>query len=61
MLIQMLNNMDRNTKLAQEILMMVREHKAKNVLVEDGIKRKISMNFSMFVRLIPKSCLIDEF
>ena len=61
LLIQIINNMDRNTQFVQELLIMIREHKAKNVMVEDGIKRKITLNFSKYIRLIPKSCLIDEF
>ena len=61
MLIQIINNSDRNTHFAQELLIMIREHKAKNVMVDEGIKRKISLNYSMFISLIPKSCLIDEF
>jgi len=32
----------------------------KNVLLKDGYRRKITLNFATFNELIPKSCLIDE-
>lgn len=60
-LIQILNNIDRDTKFAQELLVLIREYKQKNILLQDGIRRQITLNFGEFNRLIPKSCLVDEF
>ena len=59
-LMQMFKNLERNTLLAQEILVLIREHKLKNVLVSEGFTRKMSLNFNMFNFLIPSSCFIDE-
>jgi hypothetical protein len=59
-LMQMFKNLDRNTLFAQEILVLIREHKLKNVLVSEGFTRKMSLNFNMFNHLVPNSCFIDE-
>ena len=53
-------NLERNTNFAQELLILIREYKMKNVLLKDGYRRKIALNFATFNELIPKSCLIDE-
>ena len=60
MLVQIFNNLDKDTLLAQEILILIREYKSKNILLQAGYRRQITLNFSTFNLLIPKSCLIDE-
>ena len=44
-LMQLLNNIDKNTLFAQEILTIVREYKSKNILMTAGYSRQISLNF----------------
>ena len=39
MLIQIYNNLDRDTLLAQEILVLIREYKSKNILLQAGYRR----------------------
>lgn len=60
-LMQLLNNVSRNTLFGQEILKLVREYKNKNVLMKGGFSRQITLNFNTFNQLIPYSSLIDEF
>ena len=60
LLLQILKNFDRQTHFAQEIYMLVKEFKNKNVLLKGGYRRKISLNYSFFSEMIPHSCLIDE-
>ena len=43
-LIQILNNIDRNTLFAQELLVLIREHKRKNVMAAGGVRRELQMN-----------------
>ena len=43
-LIQILNNIDRNTLFAQELLVLIREHKRKNVMAAGGGRRELQMN-----------------
>ena len=57
---QLINGLDLNTYFAQEILILIREYKEKNVLMTAGYSRQITMNFAKFNDLIPNSCLIDE-
>jgi Ca2+-binding EF-hand superfamily protein len=45
LLMQIFNNIDRNTLFAQEILVLIREYKQKNVLLCEGFTRKITLNF----------------
>ena len=59
-LMQIINGLDLNTNFAQEILLLIREYKEKNVLMTAGFSRQITMNFAKFNDLIPNSCLIDE-
>lgn len=60
MLMQLFNNVNRNTMFGQEILKIVREYKSKNVLLKGGYRRKIVLNFSTFVKLVNHSCLIEQ-
>ena len=60
-LMQLFNNVSRNTLFGQEILKLVREYKNKNVLMKGGFSRQITLNFNTFNQLIPYSSLIDEF
>ena len=60
MLMQIYNNLDRDTLFAQEILVLIREYKSKNILLQAGYRRQITLNFSTFNLLVPRSCLIDE-
>lgn len=39
MLIQMLNNIDKDTYFAQELLVLIREYKSKNILMTAGFQR----------------------
>lgn len=59
-LIQIINNANRETRFAQEIITLVREYKSKNVLMSAGFSRQITLNFATFNELIPCSCLVDE-
>ena len=59
-LMQLINGLDLNTHFAQEILLLVREYKEKNVLMSAGYSRQITMNFAKFNDLVPNSCLVDE-
>ena len=56
----MMNNANRETRFAQEIITLVREYKSKNVLMSAGFSRQITLNFATFNELIPCSCLVDE-
>mmetsp|Transcript_2823 Transcript_2823/g.4400 ORF Transcript_2823/g.4400 Transcript_2823/m.4400 type:complete len:144 (-) Transcript_2823:279-710(-) len=60
-LMQLFNNVKRNTMFGQEILKMVREYKTRNVLMKEGFSRQVTLNFATFNRLIPYSSLVDEF
>lgn len=51
-LMQILNNVDRNTYFAQEVLILIREYKLKNVLLSAGFSRQITLNFATFNELI---------
>ena len=59
-LMQLFNNIPRETLFGQEILKMVREYKNKNVLLKGGFSRQILLNFATFNSLVPYSSLIDE-
>mgnify|MGYP006893384029 CR=1 FL=1 len=59
-LMQLYNNLNRNTMFGQEILRIVREYKNKNILLKGGYKRRIVLNFTTFNTLVPNSCLIEE-
>jgi len=59
-LMQLYNNIERETMFAQEILKIVREFKNKNILLKGGYKRRILLNFTTFNTLISNSCLIEE-
>jgi len=41
---QILNNVDRDTLFAQELLVLIREHKKKNVMTATGAKREVALN-----------------
>ena len=60
-LMQLFNNISRDTQFGQEIIKVVREYKNKNVLLKGGFSRQITLNFATFNQLIPYSALIDEF
>ena len=59
LLMQLYNNVNRNTMFGQEILKIIREYKSKNILLKGGYRRKIVLNFSTFVKLVNHSCLIE--
>jgi len=59
-LMQILNNVHKDTLFAQEILTIVREYKSKNILLTAGFSRQITLNFQTFNDLVPNSCLIQE-
>jgi hypothetical protein len=67
-LMQLYNNVTRNTYFGQELLILIREYKNKNILMTAGFSRKIMLNFSTFNELIQSNCsrpshhsvLVDE-
>ena len=67
-LMQLFNNVDRNTYFGQELLILIREYKNKNILMTAGFSRKITLNFVTFNELIQinngrathHSVLVDE-
>ena len=67
-LMQLYNNVKRNTYWGQELLVLIREYKNKNILMTAGFSRKIVLNFSTFNELIQShsarqshhSVLVDE-
>jgi len=51
-LMQIYNNLKRNTYFGQELLILLREYKNKNILMTAGFSRKITLNFGTFNELI---------
>lgn len=60
-LMQLFNNLPRESMFGQEMLKMVREYKNKNILMKGGFRRQIELNYNCFNELIPYSSIIDEF
>ena len=59
-LMQIVNDVDRDTLFGQEILKIVREYKEKNIMLREGYRRRIVLNFATFNALVPNSALIKE-
>lgn len=59
-LLSLLNNLDRDSLLAQELILLVRHHKQKNVLTPGAQRRPLVLNQAVFNDVIPRSCLVDE-
>ena len=68
LMMQLYHNVKRNTFFGQELLVLIREYKNKNILMTAGFSRKITLNFSTFNELIQShtsrvshhSVLVDE-
>lgn len=58
LLMQILNNLSRQTYLAQEILLLTKEYKNKNILIRGGHRRQVTLNYGFFAEIIPWSCLV---
>jgi len=57
---QIASNLNKDSKFAQEILLLIDEYKQMNILLKGGKRRQIQLNYSLFNEKIPWSCLIDE-
>ena len=59
-ILSLLNNLDRDSLLAQELMLLLRHHKQKNVLTPGAHRRPTVLNQAVFNDVIPRSCLVDE-
>jgi len=59
-ILSLLNNLDRDSLFAQELILLLRHHKQKNVLTPGAHRRPVVLNVAAFNDIIPRSCLVDE-
>lgn len=57
----MLKNLPKNSLIALEIYKLMKEYKDKTILMRDGFRAQIQLNFFVYNKIIPASCLIREF